>query len=464
MTSLTAGIWPLIFNHGDTITIRAEGIPTSAQRVEAQLALINAVETQWCATVPLSLHGDGKADATHVFESAKTQSAVFVERLIIDGDSTPLADAAMSISNADGNLRRVPDVVAKRAQEIAEAQESRYMVSLGDPHTSGVKEYRVAHIVTGLLVTSSLKLPASAIFGLASRPQGMDAATLVEAAGTELGWPTRAKQPQWSDHFQRNHPVSVIAFPSVFAKSVEDVLALCRHERDVIMSVLALGRRAKGQPLVTIVEERDGDRIVGRFSFDHSGYKGNLASGFLGGESQMDLLMKYAGVDNDPLVKLCVDLFAEAVEDESKDAKFFRYWSAMETLAIARVPSGQRLPRLDGSFWPDGANTSQAEPRVYELIADRIFHGPDNIDEPSVAMPAPDLFTLIRGWYARRNATAHYGRFTPGDAAQIQAGWYSRALGTQTQEGLEDKWLQAIREVCAWVLGSEARRVGSPLI
>ncbi|PTT63851.1 hypothetical protein DBR22_15105 [Arthrobacter sp. HMWF013] len=319
--------------------------------------------------------------------------------------------------------------------------------------------------MSGLLLTTSLKLPGSNIFGLASRPQGLDAAALTEATASELGWPSRAAQPQWSDAFSQNHPVSVVVFPAVFANSVEELLPMCRQERDVIMSLLALDRGAKGQPLVTIIEERDGERVLAsKFSFDHRVYQGNLAGGFLSGENQTDLLVKYSAVENDGLVKLCIDLFAEATDDDSKDAKFFRYWSALETLAIARVASGQRLARLDGTLWPDGANTSQAEPRVYELIADRIFGGQDKIDENSVSRPAADLYTLVRGWYARRNATAHYGRFVLGDPTQAAAGWYSRAVATQSQPGLEEEWLRAIRDVCQWVLRNEARRVGRPLV
>lgn len=465
MSSVTASISPLIFGHGDTITIRAEGLPASARQVEAHLSLVTSTETIWCASIPLDLLGDGIAAAAHAFESSRVQSVVFVERLVIDGNSISVAEFNMSISNVSGSLSHDPYAVEKRATEISDEQRLRYEVPLGNPHAPGAKEFRVAHVVSGLLLTANLKLPGSTMFGLASRPQGFDAAGLVEATSSQLGWPTRAAQPQWSEAFSVNHPVSVMVFPSVFAGSVEEVLSTCRRERDVIMSLLALSREAKGQPLVTIIEERDGERVVsGKFSFDHNAYQGNLVGGFLSGESQTDLLVKYAAVENDALVKLCVDLFAEALDDDSKDAKFFRYWSAMETLAIARVASGQRLARLDGTLWPDGANTSQAEPRVYQLIADRIFGGPDQIDEGSVSRPAPDLYSLVRGWYARRNATAHYGRFVVGDSSQAQAGWYSRAVATQSQPGVEDEWLRAVREVCKWVLRNEARRVGSPLI
>lgn len=57
--------------------------------------------------------------------------------------------------------------------------------------------------------------------------------------------------------------------------------------------MLALARGDKGHALVTMLEERDGDRVAnGKSPFDQPGYLGSMAGGFLAGEDQLSLLVK----------------------------------------------------------------------------------------------------------------------------------------------------------------------------
>jgi hypothetical protein len=109
--------------------------------------------------------------------------------------------------------------------------------------------------------------------------------------------------------------------------------------------------------------------------------------------------------------------------------------------------------------------TDFAAPRVYELLKRHLV----GIDEASFAAPAQDLEQAVRAWYARRNATGHYGRFTVGDAVQMAQPWYKRALlttqptpGTPTR--LCEPWLRTLREAARLVVAKELIQVGSPLI
>jgi hypothetical protein len=146
----------------------------------------------------------------------------------------------------------------------------------------------------------------------------------------------------------------------------------------------------------------------------------------------------------DPILRLCANLYSEALAEPSPDVRYFRVWSTLETLSGARVPSGQPVFRNDGTPWPNGETTNQAAPRVYRLIADWL--STRNIDEASTVDPAPDLYEAVEGWYGPRNATGHYGRSDPGDTRQAAQRWFPWAqLTVPAPSDPFDRWLMALQ-------------------
>lgn len=87
------------------------------------------------------------------------------------------------------------------------------------------------------------------------------------------------------------------------------------------------------------------------------------------------------------------------------------------------------------------------------------------VDEASFVRPANDLYEAVRAWYARRNATAHYGLFVPGDPQQTSQSWYKRALATTAPPGDGPMgWLWSFRQAVASILHRDLQRVGRPLV
>jgi hypothetical protein len=161
--------------------------------------------------------------------------------------------------------------------------------------------------------------------------------------------------------------------------------------------------------VATIVVQRQPDGSTKNWFFyvEDARYAGNLLGGPISGESQTDLLARYTAMHADPLLRLTVDLYSEALADPSHDARYLRFWSVLETLSGARIAGNRPVVRIDGTPWPQGRNTTQAAPRVYQYLADWL--GVRAVDEHNLAGPANDLYEAVRGWYARRNATGHYG-------------------------------------------------------
>lgn len=466
MADIRGQFWPQVVRSGQKATIRVENLPADAREVHAVVFGVDSLETSWRMTHPLELGGDGTGYAVLEVPHQPRETAMYIRSVSINGSDVRLPLVSFSICDAARPLGRSDGEVIARYQEILQEQMERYSAALGDPSSPGVERYRVACIVQGLLLTTTLKLPGVIAFGMDSRPDGTDAEQLAVSVLEHLGWGSRPQQPAWSEMFKRDHPVAVFVYKNVFAISIEEAFTMCATARDELLAVLALNRGAAGRPIVTCLEQVDGDRTVAsKFRFEHSTYTGNLIGGFLSGESQSGLLMQHAAISHDPLLKLCVDLFREALADPSPDARYFRFWSTLETLAIGRVPGGCPVVRLDGLPWPNDLDSSAAVPRVYTLIATSLFHGSVARNERSSVGPAGDLATAVAHWYARRNATAHYGKFVAGDPVQERKQWYRKALATLPPEGtFDDEWLRALQSVCTDVLYSEMARVGAPLV
>lgn len=464
MTDIRGQIWPQTFSSGQTVKIRVENLPSTAREAMAIVAGLDSVETRFVMSLALELGGNGTAYADVEIPPQLLETAMFVESVAVDGVKIRLPMVSFSICDPASGIGRSDLEVITRYNEILQEQNDRYGRPIGDPTATGAITFRVACIVQGLLLTSTLRLPGLRAFGMQVRPQGKDAEDLARALSEQLEWSGRPLQPGWSQAFERDHHTAAIVFDTVYAQSVEEAFAVCAASCAELIAVLAVNRGAAGKPIVMCLEEvKDGQGVSSKYRFEHQRYAGNLIGGFLSGESQFQLFIQQAALHHDPLLRLCVDLYREAIADASPDARYFRLWSVLETLAIGRVPSGQPVQRLDGSPWPGNLTSSAAAPRVYSLIADSLLRN-QNVDEASSVSPATDLATAVTHWYARRNATAHYGRFVPGDSNQISANWYSKALATMPAQAGWDHWLESFQQTCSRVLSAQMSLVGRPLL
>ncbi|MCQ1954476.1 hypothetical protein [Arthrobacter sp. zg-Y238] len=465
MSNIRGRLWPQVVHSGQKATIRVENLPASARQVAAVISGTDNLETSWRMDCPLELVGNGSAYAQIEIPRQTRETALFVSSVWLDSERLDLPNISVCICDPIRPLGRSdPEVVARYA-DIQKSQYERYGVPLGDPTVPGSSHYRIACIVQGLLLTTQMRLPGIRVFGIEARPSGADAEQLVNSAIAQLGWSAQPLQPGWAEAFGRHQPVSVFAFENVFAESIELAMQICTEARDNLLSILSVNRGASGRPVVTCVEQlQDGETIASKFRFEQSTYRGNLIGGILAGENQSQLVLQQTALNHDPLLKLCLDLFREAQADPSPDARYFRLWSALETLAIGRIEAGRPVTRLDGTPWPGNLDSSKAAPRVYQLIAGRLFRSTMPIDEQSMVHPAPDLASAVTHWYARRNATAHYGRFMVGDPDQMARNWYRKALATVAPQGDPDEWLMAFERICADVLRAEMYRVGTLLV
>jgi hypothetical protein len=440
---------------GEELTVLVSRPPGADAVQTVLLGCVDDVETRWCGELSVRQCGPDSQEG-QISLDLGCESVVFATSVrLADGSIVEVTSNEVS-ANAKTAAASPEEVSVLRAR-LEQGQTERYEQPIGDPTATGAVEHSVVCVIERLLVTTALRTPGVQILPVNARPDGNDQLSLLNGVLASLGWAPGMPAQAWAQQVEPNRPWTVIFCPQVFAQGIPQAIDLAWERRDRLIAALGLSRSARGRPVATVAMQRQPDDSA-RFKciVEDERYAGNLIGGPISGEDQRGLLRTVAALGADPLLALLVDLYGEALLDRSADGRYLRFWSILETLSGARVSSGQAVVLLDGLPYPSG-NTSHAAPRVYQLIADRLRVG---IDEASVVSPAANLYQAVRAWYARRNATGHYGRLDPTDPRQAQQGWMQWATMTIAQPGQPDTWLMALQRIVELVLHGELAAAG----
>jgi len=456
-------VLPVSVNDGESLTVEVRGAFDLAGRaVTIQLQMVTLLES---AGFVASIGGqevgaDGTVVGVWANVSVGREGATFASSIQVDGAEIGIEDSSVCILNPRYPIedRTAAD---ERLQELHRQQRARYAIPLGDPTAPDANEHFVVCAIERLLTTTKMKLPGIHIFPVSRRSIEAEQRDVVNHILGGLGRIGRVEDDHWMKVMGPGRPWTAVVFPQVWALTVEEAGVIAREARDELITLLGLNRTARGTPVATIVEEVNrGAPPALSLSLDDARYRGNLLGGRISGENQTVLVAQHHAIHADPLLHLCVDLYSEAVAERSLDAQYFRYWSVLETLSGARMPAGQLVRLSNGSPWPGSRNTtSAAAPRVYRYVSDWLLRS--NVSEAIQVSPAPDVYTAVRAWYGRRNATGHYGRFVATDPTQMTQGWFKWANRTT---GDPSAWLRGLRDTCHTVLSGELMKIGAPAI
>jgi hypothetical protein len=459
--SKVAEILPNWVNDGQAVTVVIHGLEELAgQEVWASIAVFDAVEAWWHTEAPVILdaNGNGSAELAHGL-SVGQHAAVYVDGVRHQGGYFRFDHVLVSIANAATPGSDLEAVMAEFAKFQA-AQRELYDTALGNADAGDADRYRAIILVDGLLLTAAMRLPGAVIRPVAAQLSKREHLDLLNDRLAELGWISRIPADRWTDVVAGQSHLAEIVVPSIWAASMDEAMGIVADVEERVLTVLSRHRGSAGRVIASVIEQPRSDGGADYRVLPYvPGYRGNLAGGPLSGENQRTIAGEYLAVDRDPILRLAADLYVEALAERSPDARFFRLWSILEFLSGARVPKATPVLLTDGTAWPGSSNTtSYAAPRVYQYVA-HTFQAA-HLDNRSAVQPAPDLYSAVRGWYGRRNATGHYGRFVTTDPQQQAQGWYQHALTTATDES---QWLRAFERVVELAITHELRAVAPPM-
>lgn len=369
-----------------------------------------------------------------------------VDRLTCAGRELIPENNPASLVNWDG-----PILAEEETQQVYDLLRSEcdalFASPIGDPTDSANRLHRVVSVLTGVLTTRHSVYPGLLTVPLDERPVDREHLDLVNGFLGSLKLPVVVDTGKWSLSKSNRYPSTAVLLPQVWAPDFEGAhrLALERIER--LQLVLALNRLAKATPVALIIEQRQSDDTsTSRVYPLGTHYTGNLMGGVIAGESPEQLAAEFAGLESDPVARLGASLFAEALAETDEDFRFFKHWSALEVLS-ERYGDDGAVTLTSGEPWPEALRPLDPAPKVYSMVAKVL--STIKMVEGGLCAPATDLYELIQVLKARRNATAHYGRFDPADPAQQGRGWYAEALKSS---GAEPEWLLAARNLNVMML------------
>ena len=445
-------ILPNWLNDGDPVTVEVTGLKRYAGRqVDVHVHALDGTDVYWHTSLPVAINADGSGRAVREGGlQLGRHSAVFVAEVSSGDERFRLPNVLISIVNSPRPGSDLGEVMAQY-QSLQAKQAALYDRPVRVPGP-GTVEHRALCLLEGIYTTVALRFPGAVTQPLEERVADLDRMEIANATLAQIGWPTRIPSDRWSEATRRQYPMTALVVPQIWAAGFDEAAELVRDIEDRVTVVLALNRKARGRRVALVIEQRQPDEGIRYRVFPpNAPYTGNLLGGWLSGEAQGHLTSQYLAVDGDPLVRLCCELYSEALAERSEDARYLRLWSVLELLSGARVSSGSPVALADGSLWPGlYGTTSYAAPRVYCYL--RKFFVSRAVDETSFVSPATDLYEAVRVWYGRRNATGHYGRLVPGDPDQVSKTWYRWASLSLSAPWA---WLDSLTRMVESILQSE---------
>lgn len=457
---LEAHIRPEWFSDGDPVRIEISNArPLAGRHIVVEIHATNAFENVPLLQIPIEIdeNGSGLFSLDSGFDLG-CESSVYVHALIEragepDAIIHVFEKCFMSIANATTRMSTLGDVADVHARLLRE-QQATYSRTIGEPSANDAREHRALCVVEGLLISSELRLPGITIRPLGRALNAEEERAVVNEVVRQMGWATHLRREDWGPYAESRRPLALMIFHEVYASTYERAADLVREERARVLALLALNRQAQGRSICLVLEQRlDNGGVLSRWVPESRAYVGNLIGGSLAGESQHLLYREWQALNADPLLEFCCNLFGETLAHETMDAQYLRFWSILEFLSGGRVQAGKPVTLRNGDPWPDSDHntTSYAKPRVYHYLAQNFDK--TKRDEASFCQPARDLYEAVQVWYARRNATGHYGRFVAGNDRQARQSWYKHAAKSAGDDAFQ--WLLTLRLVVIDALHKE---------
>lgn len=231
---------------------------------------------------------------------------------------------------------------------------------------------------------------------------------------------------------KQGQPTIVLHFPRLRVPNAEVAKKIAEKETELLLNVLSIRRGSSGALFGTLVV----NLATGEKSFEPviPFYRGNIFTGFIAKEYPPGILEELNKVRNDPLMNYYLNLYKEALKENTYEFSSIRFWNILETIARGTVNEGDYLFDMNRNIrkLPDGQKMKPVNERttsgvlVFELLRRVIkaqnlsenFFG-SNLDQDS-------LEELVTIWNRRRDCFVHFGGCFPDDSKICKTNDYTQ--------------------------------------
>jgi len=227
-------------------------------------------------------------------------------------------------------------------------------------------------------------------------------------------------------------PTIVLHFPRLRAPNMKVAKEIAEKETELLINVLSINRDSSGILFGTLVV----DWATGEKNFEPvlPSYYGNIATGFLANEHPPIILDELNKVRKNSLINYYLNLYKEALKENTFEFSSIRFWNILETIARGTLKEGDYLHDLNGNIrrFPDNQTMPPVNEKttsgvlVFELLrrvmkAQKLYK-----DFFGTSVDQNSLEELITIWNRRRDCFVHFGGCFPDDPKICKANDYTQ--------------------------------------
>lgn len=423
-------------------------IPTSSLRVT--LFRHQVTDVHWFGSGTAVAKEDAATLAISLDPSILHSDDCLEVRVQDDGGSVVELEDAFFTYGPDG-WHSDPD----RPKELWDARAEYFTQPLSAPDaTTAARSFYAVALIESLLLTQNSRVPGVEIYAL-RQPLGSEHETIGYLSG--LAGELFGRTLSAEGHAEKGLPCVALKFGCVRADTAEMAVPFVLDVASRLADLLGFNRAARPRVVALAVLDPDNPSTVrGWVDPERSQYTGNLAGGFISGESTQDLLQQWTHMETDPRVALWLSQINDARAERRWEYRVLRYFNLLEGISKGSLGvkaavldrHGQQLLQSNGQPY----STNHARGAVYAVIAGLCrFRG--DMSEDGFCSHTP-LWELCQHWTTVRNQVAHAGawesEFKVSGTANVEA--FLEPAPQQRRHELEASLAECVRMVVDGVI------------
>lgn len=353
----------------------------------------------WQGSVATNQRGDfltvgGALDQPGIYLVSAVTLATAPPATVMPLSRLQLGVCLFEVRAATDEPRRHTELVQSVA-DILERRERLVLEGIGkDPDEHGVRTHEVLVFLKNCLVSQRMRLRGCEIV-----PH--EAMTVASEFDCMERYRPFAEREAVLGNYRSEQPTAVVHFPRVYATSPEEAGGLAWDHVEILRHAFSVYRNAPAVAFGEILGEVG--TTATKYRIHLQGYRGNLMTGSLAGESPRDFAEFAVSVAaGDPRLRAFVRKYSEALSERDMGMAYFRLWNLAESIATTKRER------------PTGKSA------VESLIKSALSRYTQGFASELPDARMTSFRDVLDVWYQRRNCVAHFGDCYPNDAAVCQ--------------------------------------------
>lgn len=215
-----------------------------------------------------------------------------------------------------------------------------------------------------------------------------------------------------------NRPSVVMNIPHISASDIEMAGDIAISMAESLVNTIGLLRKSHGEIWgIYLIDRKNGKKY---FKFVNDGYKGNIISGYQGGENPNEIRELYnLLLTNKGNYNIYLSLLNDAIRETDLIKKYYRLWNIIESIARDKGYQERYVKRWNGTKVLINCNKQKSNKKpkkivtskelVFELLREYYAKECEEKEVIGNGIEVNNIFEFLDVCYRRRNCCVHRG-------------------------------------------------------